>query len=216
MVKRVARVAAAVGIGYLLGRRRKLQLALTLGAAAAAGRLSGNSGDLLRGAGSLISSPELGKLAGLGRPLVAAGKAAAMTAVSSRIDAISDQLQDRAGTLRAARTTPPEPRSRATVRPGSDAETDEDEFDDEPYDDEEQDAPRTRRPSGERRAEEPDDDEDEFDDDDDRDEDADEDDDDDQDPDDDEDEDEPAPPASRTSSRSREAARPPVVRRRGK
>ncbi|SDZ10091.1 hypothetical protein SAMN05444365_105320 [Micromonospora pattaloongensis] len=101
MVKRAARVAAAVGIGYLLGRRRKLQLALTLGAAAAAGRLSGDSGRLLRrGTESLLSSPELGKLSGLSRPLVGAAKAAAMTAVSSRVDAFSDQLQDRAEMLR--------------------------------------------------------------------------------------------------------------------
>jgi hypothetical protein len=195
MVKRVARVAAAVGIGYLLGRRRKLQLALTLGAAAAAGRLSGNSGELLRGAGSLLSSPELGKLAGLGRPLVAAGKAAALTAVSSRIDGVSDRLQDRAGTLRAGGTGRADPRSRAASR--STPDTDEDEFEDEPYDDEEQDAPRTRRSSAQGRTEEPTDDEDDkFDDEDD-----------------DGDEDEPVPPAPRTAPRSREAARAPVRRR---
>lgn len=139
MMKSGARVALAVGVGYLLGRRRKLQVALALGSAVAAGRLSAGSGDLLRrGTKGLLSSADLGKVAGLGGPLVAAGKAAAMTAVSSRIDSVSDRLQDRAETLRGrgGEDSVEQPRGRA-----HDDDADEDEFEEEPYDEYEEDGP---------------------------------------------------------------------------
>ncbi|WP_213456928.1 hypothetical protein [Rhizomonospora bruguierae] len=47
-MKRVAQIGTAVGIGYLLGRQRKLRRALATGTAALADRVGGAPGDLLR------------------------------------------------------------------------------------------------------------------------------------------------------------------------
>ncbi|MFD0785323.1 hypothetical protein ACFQZ8_15560, partial [Micromonospora azadirachtae] len=58
-----ARIGLAVGLGYLIGRRRKLRAALALAAAVAAGRATMHPGGLLqRGADLLNSSPHLGTL----------------------------------------------------------------------------------------------------------------------------------------------------------
>ncbi|MEV0608763.1 hypothetical protein AB0I61_20565 [Polymorphospora rubra] len=96
-MKKGALCALILGTGYLLGRRKRLGAALVLGGAAAAGRLSANSGGLLR---SLGGSVDVARLLDLRGPLVAAGKAAAVSAVSSRIDSVSDRLHGRADTLR--------------------------------------------------------------------------------------------------------------------
>lgn len=106
-------VTLALGTGYLLGRRRKRKLLIMLGTVALTGGLGGPAGQLLRhgaktAASSLGSadalgkvSPGLGEIAGLLRgDLAEAGKAAAMAAVNSRIDSLSDQLRDRADALR--------------------------------------------------------------------------------------------------------------------
>ncbi|MGW0241289.1 hypothetical protein ACWDXF_12010, partial [Micromonospora chalcea] len=72
-MKSGARVALAVGFGYLLGRRRKMRTALTLAAAVAAGRASQRPGGIKRlGADLMGASPQLRNLGGLAPPLVAA------------------------------------------------------------------------------------------------------------------------------------------------
>jgi hypothetical protein len=156
MTNRAVRMALVAGTGYLLGRRRNLRLVLALGAAAAAGRLSGSSrGSLRRGAKALGGSKELSGLTSLGAPLVAATKVAATSAVTRRIDSLCDGLRDRAELLRRQHragadeaTEPPRGRSRdgqaqAPARRRSDgveaddgAEADGDDFDDEDFDDE--------------------------------------------------------------------------------
>jgi hypothetical protein len=90
-----ARVALGVGIGYFLGRTRKMRLALAFAAAGAGGTLGKSSGALLRGGTSaLASSPEVAKLTERVRgELVNAVKAAAVTAASSRIDSLSERIQ---------------------------------------------------------------------------------------------------------------------------
>jgi hypothetical protein len=104
-MKNKGQVALAVGAGYLLGRRRKMRLALALGAAAATGGFGGLAGQLVRRGAKLAGSndvlgkisPELGEITDTVRTdLLDAGKAAAMTAVRSRIDRMSDQLHDQA------------------------------------------------------------------------------------------------------------------------
>ncbi|RKN38908.1 hypothetical protein [Micromonospora endolithica] len=96
-----ARIGVAVGVGYLLGRRRKLRKALVLAAAVAAGRASQNPGGLT-GLGSrlLQSSPQLSNLSRLGGPLVSASKNAATAAAGSGIDAVSGRLRGSADSLR--------------------------------------------------------------------------------------------------------------------
>ncbi|MEW2380929.1 hypothetical protein AB0873_02355 [Micromonospora sp. NPDC047707] len=96
-----ARIGLAVGVGYLLGRRRKMRKALVLAAAVAAGRASHNSGGLLKvGQNLLQSSPQLANLGKLGGPLATAGKAAATAAAGSGIDALSGKLRGSADALR--------------------------------------------------------------------------------------------------------------------
>lgn len=96
-----ARIALAVGFGYVLGRRRKLRTALTLAAAVAAGRASQQPGGLKKVASDLLSvNPQLGNLGKLGTPLATAGKAAATAAAGSGIDALSGKLRGGADALR--------------------------------------------------------------------------------------------------------------------
>jgi len=101
--------ALALGVGYLLGRRRRLRTATVLAAAAATGGLGSLGGAALRrGAGKLGSSealgalgPQLAEIAETMRgDLLDAGKAAAMAAVSNRIESLSDSLHDRAAAAR--------------------------------------------------------------------------------------------------------------------
>jgi hypothetical protein len=98
-----ARLGLAVTAGYLLGRFRKLKWALGLAALAGRGRLpSGPGGLLQQGAKVLTSSPEFTKLTDemKGR-LVDAGKAAAVAAVSSKINSLSEGLSKRSDAMRA-------------------------------------------------------------------------------------------------------------------
>jgi hypothetical protein len=100
-MKSGARIALAVGLGYVLGRRKKLRTALTLGAAVAAGRASRNPGGLLKyGTDLLNTTPQLSNLGKLGAPLATAGKAAATAAAGSGIDALSGRLRGGADALR--------------------------------------------------------------------------------------------------------------------
>jgi hypothetical protein len=104
-----AQTAVAIGVGYILGRRRKMRLATMLALGAATGGL-GKLGPvaLKRGAKFLGSTdiggalgPQVGEIVSTIRgDLLDAGKAAATSAVSSRIDSLSDSLHDRADTLR--------------------------------------------------------------------------------------------------------------------
>jgi hypothetical protein len=138
-------VALAAGIGYLLGRQHKLRWGLALAAAAATGRFARPGDMLVRGAKALGASPELGKLTDLGAPLVSAAKDAARTAVSGRIDSVTDRLRDRTDLLRQ----PPRPRraeeeeERPRRRPRAEEREPE----------EEEERPR-RRPRAEEREEE--------------------------------------------------------------
>ncbi|WP_255510172.1 hypothetical protein [Micromonospora sp. AP08] len=99
-MKSGARVALAVGFGYLLGRRKKMRTALTLAAAVAAGRASQRPGGLKQLGADLLNVPQLGGLGKLGAPLATAGKAAATAAAGSGIDALSGKLRGSADALR--------------------------------------------------------------------------------------------------------------------
>jgi hypothetical protein len=104
-----AQTALAIGVGYVLGRRRKMRVATALALGAATGGL-GKLGPLaLKRAGKYLGStdiggalgPQVGEIASTIREdLLGAGKAAATAAVSGRIESLSDSLHDRAETLR--------------------------------------------------------------------------------------------------------------------
>ncbi|TLS44530.1 hypothetical protein FE633_19695 [Streptomyces montanus] len=92
-------VGLAFASGYLMGRNHRMRLALTLAGVAAGKRLV--SGQAPAGLGQVKSS-ELGKITHEVRSqLVSAGRTAAVSAASQRIDALSDRLEARATSLRA-------------------------------------------------------------------------------------------------------------------
>jgi hypothetical protein len=109
-MKAGAQAALALGVGYVLGRRRKLRLTTMLAAAAATGGAGSLGGVAFRRGLKMLSSagalgdlgPQLGEIAETVRgDLVDAGKAAALAAVNERIGSLSDTLHDRADSLRS-------------------------------------------------------------------------------------------------------------------
>jgi hypothetical protein len=144
-MKTGTQVAMAIGTGYLLGRRRKMRLAMMLSAGAMAGGMGGIGPQLVkRGARALGSadllgkvSPQLSEISGLVRhDLIDAGKGAARTAVNSRIDSLSDSIRDRADAWR----NPAE--SARDLVPGRGREADEEEDEQEAPDSGEAELPR--------------------------------------------------------------------------
>ena len=95
-----ARVALGVAGGYLLGRTKKMKLALMLGGMAA-GRRAGGPGELLsRGTKLVEASPELSRLVGEVRGrLLEAGKGAAVAIAARQVEALTDRVGRRVETL---------------------------------------------------------------------------------------------------------------------
>ena len=95
------KLALAVIGGYLLGRTKKMKLAIMFGAALAGKKISTDPAQLLGQASKLIqASPELQKLDGAVRGrLLEAGKDAALAVASSRMEALTDNLVNRVENL---------------------------------------------------------------------------------------------------------------------
>src|SRR5215469_6795263 len=107
------RAATAIGVGYLLGRRKKFRTATLVAAATAVGGTT-VGGLVLRRATKMLGNtealnkvaPQLGELADTLRgDLLGAGKAAASAAVSNRVDALTNSLAGRAERLRNPEAT---------------------------------------------------------------------------------------------------------------
>jgi len=101
--------AVAIGVGYVLGRRRRMRTATLLVAATAAGGMGGIGGIALRrgvqmlGSTELLSkvAPQLGDIADTVRgDLLDAGQAAATAALSNRLESLTGSLHDRARAIR--------------------------------------------------------------------------------------------------------------------
>ncbi len=103
-MKRGPQMALAVAGGYVLGRSKRMKLALMLGGFAAGRRIGGSPADLVTEGSKLIgSSPELGRLAEqLRSGLVEAGKSAAAAAAARQVDALSDRLRAHSEALTGA------------------------------------------------------------------------------------------------------------------
>jgi hypothetical protein len=102
-MKTGAQIGVAVAAGYVLGRFHKLKWAVALGTMAGRKKLAGQQSALLGKGAKLLGSSDLGPVTQeLRGQLLEAGKAAAVTAVSSKINSLSDSLQERSQTLRAA------------------------------------------------------------------------------------------------------------------
>lgn len=104
-----AQAALAIAVGYILGRRRKMRAATVLAVATASGGLGGLGRTALRRGVKMLDNtemfnkvaPQLGDIADTVRgDLLDAGKAAAMAAVTGRIESLTDNLHERAETLR--------------------------------------------------------------------------------------------------------------------
>ncbi|MGW5286568.1 hypothetical protein [Rhodococcus pyridinivorans] len=172
-----ARVALGVGIGYFLGRTKKMRVAMMLAGAGMSGKLPSNPQELLQRSASMLgSSPEINKITESVRgELMHAARAAAVTAASNRIDALNERLQSRASG--GGRSEEPEDaeyedeydesrdeeESRGSRRRGSrnrDEEPDYDETDEEGADEEDsgeedsgdEEEPEPERPAPRRRA----------------------------------------------------------------
>lgn len=108
-MKSGTQAAMALGVGYVLGRRRKMRMTTLLAAGAVTGGLGGLTGTLLRRGVKMLGStealgkmaPQLGDLADTVRgDLVDAGKAAASAALTSRLESLTDSLHERAEMVR--------------------------------------------------------------------------------------------------------------------
>lgn len=164
-MKSGARVAIGIAAGYLLGRTRKMRLALMIAAAGATGARGGSPGALLkRGLGQLSSVPEVAKLTETAKnELLDAAKAAAVSAATKRVTALSgrmqDQIQGRLGDededvdedsdngTDTATDEAEEPEERPKRRSRSQAARDEEESEDDSAADGDEPAPRGRRVS---------------------------------------------------------------------
>ncbi len=146
-----SRVGTAVAAGYVLGRFKKMKLALIVGSAIAGKNLKTAGLDMLKG------SPGDGKPS----PLVSAGRSALVAAASSSMDRISDRLHERSAAL-GGDDSAPDDEDQEAVDEGEDEEDvdepeDELEEDEEPADDDDED----EEPVDEDDEEEPVDEEDE-------------------------------------------------------
>jgi hypothetical protein len=104
-----ANTALAIGVGYILGRRRKMRLATMLAAGAATGGLAKLGPIALKRGAKLLSSTDIGGTLGpqmeeifstVRGDLLDAAKGAAAAAVTSRVDSLSENLHERADALR--------------------------------------------------------------------------------------------------------------------
>jgi hypothetical protein len=104
-----AQAALALGVGYILGRRRKMRLATMLAVGAATGGIGKLAPVAMRRGAKYLGStdiagalgPQVGEIVSTLRgELLDAAKAAATSAVTSRVDSLSESLHDRAETLR--------------------------------------------------------------------------------------------------------------------
>lgn len=130
------RVVLAVGVGYLLGRTRKMRLALMIAAAGATGKAGGARQLLQRGLRGLADSPEFGQITdSLRGELLTAAKSAAASAATSRVKSLNSRLLE---------AKIPGQRSRDDEDEVEPEEPDVDEFD-EDYEEEEEEPKSTRR-----------------------------------------------------------------------
>jgi hypothetical protein len=155
IMKAEMRMALGLGAGYLLGRSGKLRWTWLLAAAAASGRL-GDTGQLVRRkAGSVPGSSAIGEIAGdIPGRLVEAGKAAAVTAATARMDSLVDKLHSQTEALRRPAVPSVGSEDEAPGKGGRSSTADrpqDDEYDDE-FDDESRESEDPGEPAARRRV----------------------------------------------------------------
>ena len=124
-----SRVAGAVAAGYVLGRFKKLRLAVLVGSTVASPKFRSAAAGMIQD--RLPGGPVVGTLTKeVGGKLIHVGKTAATSIVASRIDSLSQSLADRSQNLRKGSADGQADKSR-TEEPADDrgAEEPEDEYD---------------------------------------------------------------------------------------
>ena len=123
------KIALGVASGYLLGRRKKFKLAITVGSMLAGQRIATNPRALLKQGQQLIeSNEELSKLSDQVRgQLFEAARSAAVATANSRMNSLSDAIRDRSERFALG--------SGDDVVEGEYEESDEDDESDDDYDD---------------------------------------------------------------------------------
>lgn len=97
------KIAAVLLTGYLLGRTKRMKLALAAAGALAVRELRANP-DLLKTGSSVLASPAVKKLTDeLSGRLVDAGKTAVVAAAAKRVDGLVSNLEKRTGAPPSAR-----------------------------------------------------------------------------------------------------------------
>ena len=133
-----SRVGTAVAAGYLLGRAKKMRMALLVGSAMANRNVRAAGMDLIRGStGDREPSP-----------LLDAGRSAVIAAASTSMNRLSDRLHERRAAL--VGEDPDQDEDEGEPESEEDEEfddepVDDEELDDEPEDDEDDGSARTRR-----------------------------------------------------------------------
>jgi hypothetical protein len=109
VMKGGAPTALAIGVGYILGRRRKMRLATMLALGAATGGAARLGPAAMRQGAKYVGKTDIAGALGpqvteivntVRGELLDAAKVAAAAAVTSRIDSLSDNLHERAETLK--------------------------------------------------------------------------------------------------------------------
>jgi hypothetical protein len=120
-----SRVAAAIAAGYVLGRFKKLRLAVMAGSALTNDNVRNAALGYVKKGSGRFSSTSAGQTLSqqVGAKLVDAGKAAALAAAASRVDSISDRLSARSTSLRGTDT---DEAVEGEVEPTDEYESDED------------------------------------------------------------------------------------------
>jgi len=95
------KIALGVASGYLLGRRKKMKLAITVGSMLAGKKIATDPRGLLKQLNELVEqNEELSKLADQVRgELFSAARSAAIATANSRMDGLSDAIRDRSDRL---------------------------------------------------------------------------------------------------------------------
>lgn len=132
-------VAAAVAVGYLLGRTRKMKLAIAVAGLLAGRRLKLDPQALLQQGSKLLeSSPELRKVTGefknkltgeLSEQLLQAATAAATSAATKRVEGLTDKIRGTRGSSSSASSSSESSAQESDEEPGStdeEARTEED------------------------------------------------------------------------------------------
>jgi cobalamin biosynthesis protein CobT len=136
-----ARIAAAVASGYLLGRTRKMKLAITVGGLLMGHRIPTSPKGLLEEGQKLAEqNPELAKIQDQIRDkLFEAAKGAALATLVSQLNSVSDTLRDRTEGLRGAlELEQSEDEAPEDEAPSDEEEEDEGPEDEAPSDEEEE------------------------------------------------------------------------------